>query len=119
MVAYIGDYPRHVRRFLGDGPPVPIGRITTTAGKHFGGFPAVYRTLLEYTHPAWRAAVTSHQVLDEPEGTVLPAWESAPRFKSKGDAPTACALAWEPTEAHEHLLRRTAEIRAVCPRIVT
>lgn len=83
-ISYLGDHPKEVSRFLGDGHPVPIGRITNAASKHFGGFSAVYRTLSEYAHPAWRAVVASHQVLDETEGAARLAWQSAPRFRSRG-----------------------------------
>lgn len=91
--------------------------ITNAASKHFGGFSAVYRTLSEYAHPAWRAVVASHQVLDETEGAARLAWQSAPRFRSEGDALMACAWVWELTEAHEHLLLRTAAILAGAPRL--
>jgi hypothetical protein len=115
-ISYIGDYPESVRRFLGD-HPIPIGRMTNAAGKHFGGFSAVYRNLSEYAHPAWRAVVASHQVINEAEGAARLAWQSAPRFKSEGDALMACAWVWELTEAHEHLLLRTAAILAGAPRL--
>lgn len=116
-ISYLGDHPKDVSRFLGDGHPVPIGRITNAASKYFGGFSAVYRTLSEYAHPAWRAVVASHQVLDETEGAARLAWQSAPRFRSEGDALMACAWVWELTEAHEHLLLRTAAILAGAPRL--
>lgn len=111
-VAYLADKPQELPRFLGDGHGVSVGRITSHASKHFGGFKRVYGELSEYAHPGSRSLLASQQIVQETDDHAHVAWRSAPAFKGEHDKLMACAWVWELAEAHDHLLRRLGKVLA-------
>lgn len=108
-IAYLLDHPASLPRFLGDGHPVPIGRIKSHAKTHFLGFDQIYSVLSDYSHPNSRGLLASHRMDEQDDGLVNLQWQSHPRFKTPFEAKLACMWVVELTEAQANLIERLGQ----------
>lgn len=111
-ILYVKDHPGQLDKFWQlDSYGVSIGKITNHAVTRFGGFKGTYSELSKYAHPMALSVLASSKVVD---GQAL-RWQSAPHFKSDGDAVVACAWVVELATATAYLIVEFAKAFGLLP----